>query len=300
MAPTHRAMTPTIGRLGARPTAASPSPMARTSAEHDRPETTWAPRRAGDEDATERARPERREQERPSANASEPKWTRTSHGRPTTVGPVKARLAAVETMTIERMTGSPSTSRAPATRARGQRRASGVGVGARPEVDDRRQRSGAVRIGRTTGSGARSDEPQRARRDGERQRIDGERGTDADERDREAGDRRPDRADQLAGALHDRVGGREAIGRDEPGDERVDRRQEDRVDRPEHHPDQGELPELDPRSEDERGDDRGQRRADDVRGECQVARRDAVRQHPADEHEVSLEIGTAEKAIPAP
>ena len=58
--------------------------------------------------------------------------------------------------------------------------------------------------------------------------------------------------------------------------------QEDGVDRPEHDADEGEVPQLDAVAEHQRGDDRRQDRAQDVRGEREVARRDPVGQDAAE------------------
>ena len=90
-------------------------------------------------------------------------------------------------------------------------------------------------------------------------------GRDADEGHGEAGDGRPDRADQLRGALDQRVRGRKAARWDEARDERVDGREEDRVDRPEHDADRGEVPDLDAAAEHEDGNDRRQHGPQDVR-----------------------------------
>ncbi len=119
----------------------------------------------------------------------------------------------------------------------------------------------------------------------ERERVDGEGGADADDRDGDPGDRRADRPDQLGGPLHQGVGGRQPVGRDQPWDERVDGRQEDGIDRPEHDPRHGQVPDLDLRAEHQPGDDRGHDGAQDVRRESEVPRRDPVGQDAAEEHE---------------
>ena len=142
MAPMPNRMTPATGSDGARPMAASPIPMISTNAR------TIAPNRRGcgsdpaaitptSEPAPNAANT------RPRAAASAPNRTRTSHGRPTTVAPVKARFAAVDRTTIERMTGSPRTTRPPSTSdaridwAWGGGSGSGAASGGAPSSDPR-------------------------------------------------------------------------------------------------------------------------------------------------------------------
>ena len=171
----------------------------------------------------------------------------TSHGSPTTIGPVNARFAAVETMTIERMTGSPRTTRIPSTRevrTDGARPAPSGSVAA--------SAGSAVAPGSAVRHGVRAPgvAPERTNQSATAatandSRIDGECRADPDQRDGDPGDRRTDGPDQLRGPLHEGVGRRQAVGRHESRDERVDRRQEDGIDRPEHDAGEREVPDLD-------------------------------------------------------
>ena len=85
-------MTPATTGDGARPMAARPTPIERGPGRARSTRTGVAAassRRARTPTSDPAPKAANR---RPSANASPPKWTRTSHGSPTTVGPVKARL----------------------------------------------------------------------------------------------------------------------------------------------------------------------------------------------------------------
>src|SRR3954447_2077571 len=114
-APMTARMTATMAADGARPTAPSPTPARSTNASTIEPNR----RGRGSEPAarTPTSDPAPYAANRnPSVSASPPNRTSTSHGNPTTTEPVNARLAAVERTTIERITGSPRTTRPPSTR----------------------------------------------------------------------------------------------------------------------------------------------------------------------------------------
>ena len=257
-------------------------------AEDDRAEAGRARQRAA-EARTRSDRRRRQPNRTPSIGASPSKWMSTSQGMPTTIGPVKARLKTGDRSTSWRISGSPRTV-AEALDEGGPHR--GVDGSRRSwqlvAVDDRprqRPRVGRLRMGRL-GRVAPVWTSHRA--------IAATTKVRASKAKAAATPMIAIAKPAIAGPIvpiswvvpwsRPLAGGQSLAGH-EPGDEGVDGRIEDRVDGSERDPEQHQVPDLDPVAEDQRRDRGGQDRADDVRGEDQRARRDAVGEHPADEHE---------------